>query len=172
MKQNHQSYAKNWGFISLSTIQSRLSRDWATRMKGKHRLSYRETLVWLRGCYNFQGCFRWHSTTRVVLFTWARTGASLFCRETSVSRLYSTRGKKIPLPLDHRRPLACSRRAETIWVRKKGSAKHTVLSFCFAGTLLTAIANWATLSCSSMQFQVNGGKSLRRWRRFVEEKGI
>lgn len=64
-----------------------------------HRLSYRETLVWLRGCYNFQGCFRWHSTTRVAPFTWARTGASLFCRETLVSRLYSTRGEKNPTPV-------------------------------------------------------------------------
>lgn len=42
---------------------------------------------------------------------------SLSCRETSVSRLYSTRRKK---PFDHRRPLACSKRTGTISVRKKG----------------------------------------------------
>lgn len=135
-----------------------------------HRLSCRETLVWLRGCYNFQGCFRWHSTTRVAPFTWTRTGASLFRRETSVSRLYSTRGKK---KLHSRSTIGGHWRAreerKRFWLERK-EARNTMLFFCSAGTLLTAIASWATLSCSSMQFEVNGGKSSRRWRRFVKKK--
>lgn len=122
----------------------------------------------LRGCYNFRGYFRRHSSTWGVPFTRAPAASaagahlSLFYRgETSVSRLYPTRGKETALPFDHRRPLAShsERTGRAISVREKRSNGRAQLLFSFfAGTFLTAIASRATISRLFTQFEVVDGE--------------